>query len=294
MQRNMIVTLAAALVAACGGKPDARAAADGTGRSIELPRADSTATLNDRPVPGAPPARVDTVFVDRATPPTRGPASRAASPPPASGGGRMIASTPAPPPLASDAPAPAPEPAPAPAPARAPAQLETGTIVVAHASRELTSRHDKAGATFTASIPEAIPSADGRSVIPAGSEVTFTIVEIKPAPDRNATDGTLRVRATSVTINGQSHPIDADVTSVEHSLKGRGVTGKEAVKVGAGAAAGAIVGKILGGGTGAAVGAVTGGAAGAAVAVETADRDVVVPVGARIKLVLRAVFAPGA
>ena len=82
------------------------------------------------------------------------------------------------------------------------------------------------------------------------------------------------------------------MTSVEHTLKGRGVTGSEAVKVGVGAAAGAIIGKVLGGGTGAAVGAATGAAGGAVVAVETADRDVVVPVGAKIRLVLRSAF-PG-
>jgi hypothetical protein len=48
---------------------------------------------------------------------------------------------------------------------------------------------------------------------------------------------------------------------------------------------------VIGGGTGAAVGAATGAAGGAAVAVETADRDVVIPAGAKIRLVLRSVLA---
>jgi hypothetical protein len=143
---------------------------------------------------------------------------------------------------------------------------------------------------FTARIGDAVTSSDGRVVIPAGSEVTFTIVALKPAPNKSAKDGTLELRATSVMINGVSHPIDASVTSVEHTLKGRGIGGKEAVKVGVGAAAGAILGKVIGGGTGAAVGGVAGGAAGAAVAVETADRDVVIPVGAVIRISLRSVF----
>jgi hypothetical protein len=164
---------------------------------------------------------------------------------------------------------------------------------VARASRQISSRVDKAGATFTAAVPEAIASADGSTVIPAGSEVTFTIDEIKSTSDRNATEGTLRVRATSVTINGRSWPIDADVASIEQTLKGRGVTGKEAAKVGVGAAAGGVLGRIIGGHGGTVVGAVTGAAAGAAVASQTADRDVVVPAGARIRLVLRSVFAPG-
>ena len=144
-----------------------------------------------------------------------------------------------------------------------------------------------------ARIAEDITSPDGRVVIPAGSEITMSIVALKPAPNKSAKDGTLEVRAVSVVVNGVSHPIDADVISVEHTLKGRGVTGSEVAKVGVGAAAGAIIGKVLGGGTGAAVGAATGAAGGAVVAAETADRDVVVPVGARIRLVLRSAF-PGA
>jgi hypothetical protein len=130
-------------------------------------------------------------------------------------------------------------------------------------------------------------------VIPAGSVVTLTIVALKPAPNKSATDGTIELRVTEVVINGVSHPIDAKVSYVEHTLKGRGVTGSEAAKVGVGAAAGAILGKVIGGKTGAVAGGVTGAAAGAVLAVESADRDVVVAVGARIKLVLRSAFESG-
>jgi hypothetical protein len=118
----------------------------------------------------------------------------------------------------------------------------------------------------------------------------FTIVQIAPAENKAAKDGTLKLEATSVVINGESRPLDADVTYIEHTLKGRGVGTSEAAKVGVGAAAGAIIGKVVGGGTGAAAGAVVGAAGGAAVAVETADRDVVIPVGGKIRISLRAPF----
>ena len=144
---------------------------------------------------------------------------------------------------------------------------------------------------FTARIAEAITASNGRVVIPAGSEVTLSIVAIKPALDKSAKDGTLELRAVSVMVNGVAQPIDAEVTYVEHTLKGRGVGTSEAAKVGVGAAAGAIIGKVIGGGTGAAVGGAVGAAGGVAVAVETANRDVVVPVGAKIRLVLRSAFA---
>jgi hypothetical protein len=149
---------------------------------------------------------------------------------------------------------------------------------------------NKAGEQFTARISENVTNADGKVVIPAGSEVVLTISEIKPAPNKGAKDGTLVLRATSVTVNGKTNPIDADVTFVEHTLKGRGVGTGEAAKVGAGAAAGAIIGKVIGGGAGAAAGAVTGAAAGAAVAVETADRDVVIPQGGKIRISLRSPY----
>jgi hypothetical protein len=149
---------------------------------------------------------------------------------------------------------------------------------------------NKPGEQFTARIAENVTSADGRVVIPAGSEVVLTISEIKPAPNKGAKDGTLVLRATSLTVDGKIRPIDAEVTFVEHTLKGRGVGTGEAAKVGAGAAAGAIIGKVIGGGAGAAAGAVTGAAAGAAVAVETADRDVVIPQGGKIRISLRSPF----
>ena len=268
MRRMLTAFAGAALLAGCGSKDNQEVAADSLARDIQLPAPDSTVALNDAP---AAPARTDTVFLPAPPPPPR----------------RTT------PPVSAPAPAPAPAPvtpAPAPAPALAPARLESGATVEASAATSITSKTNKPGETFTARIGEAVLAADGRTVIPAGSVVTLSIVALKPAPNKSAKDGTITLRAVSVAINGESHPLDAEVTFVEHTLKARGIGTSEAAKVGVGAAAGAILGKVVGGGTGAAAGAVVGGAAGAAVAVESADRDVVVPVGATIRLVLRAPF----
>jgi hypothetical protein len=270
MKQLFIVLAAATVLSACAKKPETQAATDSAAsRDIQLPKPDSTVALNDRPA-ATPPA----------APTSRAPRTGTATPQP----------TPAPaPPAAAPAPAPAPEPSPPPAaPSRA--TIAQGTTIEAGATRLITSRTNKAGETFTATIADAVTGTNGRVVIPAGSEVTLSIVALKPAPNKSAKDGTIELRAVSVSINGQSYPIDADVTYIEHTLKSRGVTGSEAAKVGVGAAAGAVLGKVIGGGAGAAAGAVTGAAAGAAVAVETADRDVVVPVGGKIRLVLRSAF----
>ena len=268
MRRILTVFTGAAILAGCGGGDNQQAAADSLSRDIQLPAPDSTVALNDAP---AAPARTDTVFLPAPPPAPRRTTPRASAPAPA--------------------PAPAPvTPAPAPAPAPAAARLESGATLEASAVSSITSKTNKPGETFTARIGEAVLAADGRTVIPAGSVVTLSIVALKPAPNKAAKDGTITLRAVSVAINGESHPLDADVTFVEHTLKSRGIGTSEAAKVGVGAAAGAILGKVVGGGTGAAAGGVVGAAAGAAVAVESADRDVVVPVGATIRLVLRAPF----
>ena len=262
MRNRLLLLLGAAALGGCAKKPAESAAADST-RSITLPAPDSTLALNDRPAPAPAPSPAPRKPAPKPSPsPAPAPAPPAASPPPA------------PPPPAVSAPS-----------------LDVGKTIEATATRELSSKVNKAGELFTARIAEAITDEKGRVVIPAGSELTMSIVALKPAPNKSAKDGTLTLRAVNVMINGQAVPIDAEVTYVEHTLKARGVGTSEVAKVGVGAAAGAILGKVIGGGTGAAVGAVTGAAAGTAVAVETADRDVIVPVGAKIRLVLRSVFS---
>lgn len=272
MRRFYFALIGASVVAACGGKKNEQVAADTTGRSIQLTTPDSTVALND--APSTTGNKTDTVYLPQPAPPRVVPKRPPASQPAA-------------------APSPAPSPAPAPAPAAAAAvvsSLSAGTVVETRSTKALSSRTNKAGETFTATVDEAVTSSSGKVVIPAGAEVTFTIVVLKPAPDKSAKDGTINFRATSVMVNGRSVPIDADVTYVEHTLKGRGIGTSEAAKVGVGAAAGAIIGKVIGGGTGAVVGGVAGGAAGGAVAVETADRDVIIPIGAKIRLALRSAF----
>jgi hypothetical protein len=127
----------------------------------------------------------------------------------------------------------------------------------------------------------------GRVVIPAGSTVELVITEISPAKSKSAQDGTLTLRVADVTVAGKSYPLDAEVTSVSHTLKGRGVTAGEVEKTAAGAAIGAVAGRVIGGNAkGTIIGAVVGGAGGAVVANETASRDVVVNAGSPIELTL--------
>jgi hypothetical protein len=172
-------------------------------------------------------------------------------------------------------------PAPSPAPSSSRSlTLASGTAIDATTQRTISSRHDKAGATFTASISSDVKDGRGRIVIPAGSMLNLTITELQPANDKSKADGKITVLVSSISVRGQTYPVSAGITSMAHSLKGRGVGATEAEKTAAGAVIGGIAGRVIGGSSkGTIIGAVVGGAAGAAVAVETANRDVVVAAG---------------
>ncbi len=259
MTRNTrkALTAALALAAICGacskGGNQANTPADSAGRNLTLvPSAQTT------------PALADT-------------AAQAAAPSPS----------------AEPAPAPAPRPerkaSPAPAPRR-PAAAATytaasGTRVGLSVANEINSRTAKAGEGFTASVKSNVKDAAGHVVIPAGSTVKGTIVEVKPGNPN--TPGTLKLAVSSIEVRGQSYPLEATIESASTINQGRGVTGKEAAKVGVGAAAGAIAGRIIGKDTkGTIIGGVVGAAVGTGVAAATRSVDIVLPAGGDVEISL--------
>jgi hypothetical protein len=195
---------------------------------------------------------------------------------------------PAPQPQAA-APKPRPKPAPRPPPAVAPDRvLEPGTEMAAEMVDSVDSRHTKQGETVIARIARDVKDRSGRVVVPAGSTVSLTVMELEPAKGKGAKDGKLAFRVNSVDVQGRVYALDADVGPVAHDLRGRGVTAGEVEKVGAGTAIGAIGGRVIGGNTkGAVIGGLIGAAGGTAVAVATASRDVVVHAGTPVTLTLR-------
>jgi hypothetical protein len=170
-------------------------------------------------------------------------------------------------------------------PARA---VPAGTTIRATLQDSISSRERSVGDVVTARIRRPITDRRGRVVVPAGSRVELSIAEIEPAKAASPEAARLVLRADSILINGRPHHVSADVQAVQYELQGRGVTGKEAGKVGIGAAAGAVLGRVLSGETrGAVVGGVVGAAGGAAVAARRARRDVVVKPGTQLVIVLK-------
>jgi hypothetical protein len=266
MSRTMIAALTLAAVAACGrGDRRDTATADSLSRDLQLAPVDTTATLNDQPEATSKPAPA-------ARNPTRPNRPAAASPRTPS------ASTPAPSASSPSVPV---------------ASLAAGAKLRASTTAEIRSDKNKVGDTVTATLASDIKDNSGRVVIPAGSEVTLKVTAIRPSENKSDKTGMLTLKPTSVNINGQSYPISARIDSVGTELQGRKTSAGDVAKPAAGVAIGAVVGRVLGGSTkGAVIGGVLGGAVGAQRAVETKDRDVVLPEGTAVVLVLDQPFKP--
>lgn len=186
---------------------------------------------------------------------------------------------------------PPPPPPPPPAEPKRPAAptsftLSAGTEFGLSASDSITTRKAKAGDPFSATVAADVRDRSGHVVIPAGATVTGTIVHADPAPNPRAA-GRLELSVTEVTVRGRSYPVNATVGTKDTVMQGRGVTTADAAKVGAGAAAGAVVGKLFGhNAKGAVIGGVLGAAAGGVAANRSRDIDVVLPKGAAIQIQL--------
>lgn len=172
---------------------------------------------------------------------------------------------------------------------RAPAsyRVDAGTLVDAVLTDVISSRQAKTGDAFTLSVASGVTTAGGRVAIPAGSTVHGTITDVSSAANRRTT-GTLTLAISSVTVAGQTYPLNASIDSLRTITEGRGIEPIDAARVGAGAAAGAILGRVIGGNaTGTIIGGVAGGVAGAVVSDIMKDEDIVLPAGSHLILTVR-------
>jgi uncharacterized protein YfiM (DUF2279 family) len=172
------------------------------------------------------------------------------------------------------------------------AGLATGTAIAAKFDAGISSRTHKAGQKLTGTVSSDVKDKYGHVVIPAGSKVNLTIAAIHESENKGDKTGKLVLTPTTVVIAGRSYPLSGSAIALDRTLKDRKTNGGDLAKVGMGAGAGALLGTVVTGGS--TKGAVIGGLAGAAVgtqrAVQTQDRDVVVPSGSRLKVTLAAPF----
>ncbi len=168
-------------------------------------------------------------------------------------------------------------------------ELGEGTRIAATATETVSSETHKAGDNLVVRVAADVADSNGVVVIPAGAEITLTITEIAAAPNKGD-KGTLTFSVGDITINGETHGLDATVLDYAYDMKGTGVGTREVAKTAAGGAAGAIIGRTVGGEKGTIPGAIGGAAAGAAIADYSQDRNIVVAAGNRVTLELRGSF----
>jgi hypothetical protein len=180
--------------------------------------------------------------------------------------------------------------APAPDSARLPATaavVSTGTIIHVSLQDSINSRLDTFGKQISGKVMENVRGPGGAVLVRAGTPLRLTVTRLRGG--RGSGKGDLEIRPDSITINGHSRNLAGKIGAVPYQLKGRGVTGGDAAKVGVGAVGGAVAGRVITGKTkGAVVGGVIGAAGGAVVASQTAVKDVVVTPRTPVDVVLTA------
>ncbi len=152
-----------------------------------------------------------------------------------------------------------------------PLVVPAGTVLTVRLGQAVGSKISTTGQTFTATLASPV-MADGKTAIPSGATASGTVVDAKPL-GRFKGGASLRLRLTSITIDGSEQSIST--SSVVRTETGKGK--RTAVMAGGGAGLGALIGGLAGGGKGAAIGALAGGGAGTGGAAFTGNKDVVLP-----------------
>jgi len=148
-----------------------------------------------------------------------------------------------------------------------PGTIPSGTVLNVRVIDGLSSETSQTGDVFHGTLQDDI-EANGKLIFPRGSDVTGRVTNVIPS-GRLSASGVLELSLTAINANN----VGAQVVTEPLKVQGESHTKSNATKIGAGAAAGAIIGAIAGGGKGAAIGTVVGGAAGTGAAAATGKRE---------------------
>ena len=173
-----------------------------------------------------------------------------------------------------------------------PRMLAAGTAISAKFDAGISSRTHKPGQKLTGTVAADVKDKSGRTVIPAGAKVLVTITAIHESENKGDKTGKLVLTPTQLVIAGHNYPISGSAKALDRTLKDRKTNAGDLAKVGVGVGAGALLGTAVSGGStkGAVIGGAVGGAVGTQRAIQTQDRDVVVPAGSRMKVTLGSPF----
>jgi hypothetical protein len=157
--------------------------------------------------------------------------------------------------------------------------LPAGTVLPVRFETTISSASSRPEDKVLAVVRENVLDEDGSVVIPAGSEIRGRVVSAQRAGKVKGRSY-LAVSFDSVEVNGRVHRVATNRLGV----LGRSGAKKDAVIIGGGTGAGALVGALADGKGGAAKGALIGGATGTGVVLATRGPEVVIPAGARYRV----------
>jgi hypothetical protein len=175
-----------------------------------------------------------------------------------------------------------PPPPPPPLPEFRELTIPSGTTFSATLATSLASNTSKVEDLVRATLKTPV-SIEGFDLLPAGAKITGHVTRAEPAAKVKGR-ALLAFRFNSVDrSDGTEHITTETITREAASTKG-----KDAAKIGIGAAAGGVIGGIIGGGSGAATGAAVGGGAGTAAVLATSGDEVTLPAGTPVTITLTA------
>jgi hypothetical protein len=149
--------------------------------------------------------------------------------------------------------------------------IEQGTQMVVRLIDSIDSEKNQVGDTFHATLNTAL-SPGGIEAIPAGTDITGHIVELKSA-GKFAGQSVVVLQLDSIKTNGQSYSLQTDQYRKEGKSRGKNT----AEKVGGGAIIGGIIGAIAGGGKGAAIGSAAGAGVGGGAQAASKSQQIKLP-----------------
>ncbi|MGH9789348.1 MAG: hypothetical protein ACRD4U_11685 [Candidatus Acidiferrales bacterium] len=161
-----------------------------------------------------------------------------------------------------------------------PVIVPAGTQLSVRLSQSLSSKTNEPGDDFTGVLDNDV-TVDGKTVIPAGSEVTGEVVDAE-ASGRLKGTGRLFLTLTEVEVDGDAYDVVTSTTGRREGSKLK----RNVIIVGAGTGLGALIGGLAGGGKGAAIGAGGGAAAGAGLVLLTRGKDVELKRGSELAIQL--------
>lgn len=149
--------------------------------------------------------------------------------------------------------------------------VEPGTQLAIRLVDAIDTENNKLGDAFHATLNSPL-SVEGEEVVPAGTDVTGHIVDLKSA-GKFAGQSELVLQLDSIALGSGTYNIQTDQYKKQGGSRGKNT----AEKVGGGAIIGGIIGAIAGGGKGAAIGAAAGGGVGGGVQATSKSQQIKLP-----------------